>query len=448
MKRRGGYFGHRASLKRLGSLAAAKGVNAVVALLRGKLTAMLLGPEGMGIAALLMSTSTTVQSATGLGLNLSGVKAVASGTDHAALTLRRLFLFASLIAAIATYLLAPWLGEVTFGSADSAATFRILSPGVFFASLATGEFAILQGRRAMDRLARSSAIGAALGLLPAIPLYIYYGVDGIAPSLVAASAILWISLRMAAGRSPEGSRFDRTLARQLVATGAMMMSSMVAGAAVAWLTLVAIRNFSTVAEAGLYQSVNATVARATEIVFAALSLDFFPSLAMVARSDARLNLAINRQTELVALIAAPLAVAIILGAPMIIRLLLDATFLSAVGVMRWLALGALIKALAYPLGYIAFVKDNRRVFVWLEVVCANLVELALPVGLFIAASCGAIAAEPLKAFGIGYCAAQLLTLAAYYAVNRRLYRTGYNRRTLKYLLGAIAVSLLIIATYD
>ncbi|MCM1441578.1 MAG: oligosaccharide flippase family protein, partial [Roseburia sp.] len=279
-----GYFGHRASLKRLGSLAAAKGVNAIVALLRGKLTALLLGPEGMGVAALLMSTATTIQNASGLGMNLSGVKAVASGADHAALTLRRLFLGAALLAGVATVILAPWLGEATFGNNDSVAAFRILSPGVFFASLAAGEFAILQGRRAMTRLARSSAIGAVVGLLPAVPLYLCYGLAGIAPSLVVASAVLWVSLRLAAGRSPQGSRFDRKLARQLVTTGMMMMSSLVAGAAVAWLTLVAIRSFSSVAEAGLYQSANATVARATEMVFAALSLDFFPALAMVARS--------------------------------------------------------------------------------------------------------------------------------------------------------------------
>lgn len=430
------HFTHRNSLRRLGALAGAKGVNAVVALLRGKLTAVLLGPEGMGVAALLTSTTSTVQQAAGLGLNLSGVKAIASGAD-ATLTLRRLFLATSLLAALLTLSLATLLSEATFGNAEGAAAFRWLTPGVFFSALATGEFAILQGRREMSRVARASAIGAVVGLLPAIPLYYYMRMEGIVPALVAASLILWLSLRLTAGKSPAGARFDRQLARRLIVSGVTMMASLVAAAVVTWLTLVVIRRYGSVDMAGLFQSANSTVTRATEVVFAALSLDFFPALAAVALSTSRLNLAINRQTELVAMVATPLALVIILGAPLIIRLLLDSSFLSACSLMRWLALGALLKAISYPLGFIAFVKDNRRVFILLEVVGANLLELAIPLGMFIAGG-------RLEWFGIGYCAAQAATIALYYTVNRRLYRTGFTRRTFIYMALAALLPLIII----
>ncbi len=438
--------GHRSTLRRLSALAGAKGVNALVAILRGKLTAVVLGPAGMGIGALLWSTASTIQQASGMGVNLSGVKEVASadGYDPTA-TLRRLALATSLIAALATLLLAPWLSELTFGSGEWCEGFRWLSAGVFFTSLAAGEFTLLQGRRMMQRLARASAAGAVAGLLPAVPLYIYMGTAGIVPSLIIAAAAQWASLRIAAGRTPDGSQHDRRLAWSMLRAGAVMMSSQLAAASVAWLLIVGVRYFGSVDTAGYYQAANGTVLRATEVVFAAMSLDFFPAIAAVAASNMRLRVAISRQTELAALIAAPMCMLLMLLAPLAVEVLLDRSFLAAVPLLRWLAFGAMLKALAYPPGYVAFVKNNPRVFMLMETVGANLIELLLPLGAYIAAALTRPAAfTPLEALGAGYCAAQLLTLVMYNIVNRRLYGITPGRRALRYtMVATVAAAVLM-----
>lgn len=434
--------GQRSTLRRLGALTGAKGVNTLVAILRGKLTAVVLGPAGMGIGALLWSTASTIQHASGMGVNLSGVKEVAAaeGNDPTA-TLRRLTSATSFLAAMATLLLAPWLSLLTFGSGEWCDGFRWLSAGVFFTSLAAGESALLQGRRMMQRLARASAAGAVAGLLPAVPLYIYMGTAGIVPSLIIAAAAQWLSLRIAAGRTPDVSRPDKRLAWRMLRAGAVMMSSQLTAAFSAWLLIVGVRYSGSVDTAGYYQAANGTVLRATEVVFAAMSLDFFPTLAAVSASNMRLRVAISRQTELAALIAAPICMLLMLLAPVAVEVLLDPTFLATVPLLRWLAFGALLKALAYPPGYVAFVKNNPRVFLLMETVGANLIELLFPLGAYMTATLTCPAAfTPLEALGAGYCAAQLLTLVMYNTVNRRLYGITPGRRAMRNTVVATAAA--------
>lgn len=48
--------------------------NILINLIRGKLIALLLGPEGMGISSLLSASANTIQQFSGFGLNLSSVK--------------------------------------------------------------------------------------------------------------------------------------------------------------------------------------------------------------------------------------------------------------------------------------------------------------------------------------------------------------------------------------
>ena len=48
--------------------------NILINLLRGKMVAVLLGPEGMGISSLLAAASNTLQQFSSLGLNLSILK--------------------------------------------------------------------------------------------------------------------------------------------------------------------------------------------------------------------------------------------------------------------------------------------------------------------------------------------------------------------------------------
>ena len=150
---------------------------------------------------------------------------------------------------------------------------------------------------------------------------------------------------------------------------------------------------------------------------------------------------INRQSEIVSLIAAPMAILIIAAAPLVISLLLTAEFSSITPLLRLMALGVLFKALAFPMGYISFAENNRRIYIWLEGITCNVIYLGFAVAGYLL----------FGLIGLGYAMAAefLMNIVIYYAVNRRVYGYQFSRAALgQYLIagmltgGAYAASLI------
>ncbi len=116
--------------------------------IRGKCVAILLGPEGMGIASLFTSSSNTIQKFASLGLNLAIVREMADhsrDTDSASrfigLSLR-ILAATSLLGAIICILFANPLSRLTFGTSDMAWQFMLLGIAVAFGIAGTGILSI------------------------------------------------------------------------------------------------------------------------------------------------------------------------------------------------------------------------------------------------------------------------------------------------------------------
>ena len=72
----------------------------------------------------------------------------------------------------------------------------------------------------------------------------------------------------------------------------------------------------------------------------------------------------NQQSEIVMLIVTPLAILMIMTAPLMIRLLLSEEFTPLISVIRFMGVGLFFKAMAYPMGYISFAKGDKKFFFW------------------------------------------------------------------------------------
>ena len=124
---------YRNILKRISAFGGVQMFNILTALVRGKLVAMFLGPEGMGISSLYTSAANSVQQISSLGLNLSLVKETAAGKDdsdripHILAVALRLITLTALLGGIACILAAPLLSMWTFGSTDYTTGFMLLS---------------------------------------------------------------------------------------------------------------------------------------------------------------------------------------------------------------------------------------------------------------------------------------------------------------------------------
>lgn len=411
-------------------------------LIRGKFVAMFLGPTGMGISSLFSSSGQTIQQLAGLGLNLGIVKEVAAQKDKesfgALLTVTKyLILFTSLLGALACVALAMPLSRITFGSPDYSWQFMLLGAMIFFGVAGQGYLSILQGLHAVKLISVTTITGSLAGLIVGVPLYYLWGDKGIVPAMVILSfstlTASFIGVKKAI-KTPK-VRFDRILhspiVKKLFLMGIVLVAADVVGSGCTYTINLFIRNFGALENVGLFQAANSVTNQYSGVVFTAMMLDFFPRLSEAADDNGKIKTIVNRQIEIVALIACPLICLLILTSPLIITILLTDTFLPIVDLMRWLGVGVLIKALMYPLGYIAFAKDNRKLFFWLEGVYGNLMYLIL--------SCLGYYFFGLIGLGYSLIIDCVLCFVVYYAVNRRLYR--YNLSSDAILEGIVAVFL-------
>lgn len=382
----------------------------ITGLLRGKIAAIFLGPAGMGVASLFTSSATTLQQLSSLGLGQSIVREVAAADsdgegetgDSSALSAalrvsRFLLILTGLCGAILTLVLSRWLSVFTFGSEEYAVGFALLSVMVFFTILANGEIAILQGMHRVRRLALATIGALVIGLTAMLPLYWILGDKGIVPAMAVNALATWIFYRWCSSRETVGLRlgpslFSLSLSRiapyrplifRMVKLGTVLVAAQLIGSLTTYLINIFVRNFGSTEDVGLFQAANSLTMQCVAVVFAAMGMEFFPRLTTVAENPEKIRTIVNRQIEVVALVAAPIASLMILFAPLAVRIVLSEDFLPAVPLIRWMCIGILFKAIAYPPGYISFAKGDRKTFFWLEGIAGNLILLSISVVCFL-----------------------------------------------------------------
>lgn len=411
----------------------------LINLIRGKFVALFLGPEGMGISALFTSTTNTVAQISTMGLNFAVVKEVAEVRDNPtklALTIRiteKLISLTALAGALFTALFAPWLSQLAFGSGDYAWQFVALSVMIYFSVAGSGRLAILQGLHHVKILSKASLVGAITGLVVGVPLYYFFGNLGIVPGMIAISLAFYIfysiGLRQVRPKEEEPKvraslRENKPLIRRLFSLGIILLASMAINTSCTYIINLVIRMAGDVEEVGLYNAAISLTTQYSSLVFTAMSMDYFPRLTAAIHNDPEMYRIVNRQSEIVALIATPLLIALIPGAPLVIRLLLTAKFEPILNLMQILAFASLIKALASPMGYIAFAKGNKRLFFGLEAITCN--------ALYLGCSCLGYYLYGLPGIGYGVLIQNVLELIIYYFVNLRVYGVRMSRRAFSF----------------
>ena len=421
----------------------------LVSLVRGKLVAMLLGPAGMGISALFTSSATTLQRFASLGLNSAIVKETASCNDNpeeaaaVVAVARRLITATALTGALLCMLLSPLLSRITFGNDSMTLQFVLLGAAVGLTVAYNGKLSLLQGLQEVKRISVASVLGAVAGLVVGVPLYYFFGDAGIVPAMVLLALALYLFYAFALSRSLKlpAVRFlwssHKPIVKTLVVLGLLLMSNELLLSLVQYLINIFIKRFGSTDSVGLYQAANSITNQYSGMVFAAMAMDFFPRLSKVVGDNDEMRKVVNRQSEIVALIIAPAAGLLILTAPWLIRILLTEAFLPVTPLMRWMGVGVLIRALMFPMGYIAFAKGNRRIFFWMEGIFCNLLTLLY--------SCLFYHFFGLVGLGYALVADNATCLAVYYVVNRHLYGYRFERDTVLYYIGAILSVLIVFA---
>ena len=434
-------------LKRLSAFGGVQIFNILLSLLRGKFVALFLGPAGMGVASLYTSSLSPLQQFCGLGLNLAVVKEIAANKDKETSLRRvmrvalRLLIFTSLLGTVVTLATASVWSEFSFGNLNHTSAYLWLSIFVGLSIAGAGLLALLQGLGEVKRLSKATLVGGLSGLVFGVPLYYFFGQQGIVPAMIALALSMFLFyyisfrkvsrhiLRPAVGE--ESSKEDRKLIKALLSMGFILLVGSLAGQLITYLINLYIRIYGSLDDIGLFQGANSITNQYVGMIMSALALDYFPRLSAVCKDNIEMRKIVNRQTEIVMLVATPLIILLILTAPLVIRLLLTEQFLSILPLIRWMGLGMLIQALAFPLGYIYVAKDDRKAYIWMECVWANICWLA----------CSVIFYHVFGLLGLGksLVARGVIDIIINYAVCRRRYSFSYSRDA----LNAVTLSLLL-----
>jgi len=351
----------------------------LIQIIRSKFIAVLLGPAGMGIAGLLTNSIGLISGLTNFGLGVSAVKDVAAAneTDDArrisvvVAVFRRLVWITGALGAIITLVLSSWLSQLTFGNKNYTLAFVWISVTLLFNQLASGQMVLLQGMRKLKYLANANLSGATLGLIITIPIYYFWGIDGIVPVIIITSLIsmlvaFYFSSKISVEKIKVTKEITFSEGKEMLRMGVLLSISGLIATAASYILRVFINKTGGVNEVGLYSAGFTLISTYVGLVFTAMGTDYYPRLAGIANNSKKAISMINQQTEIAILILAPILTVFMIFVNWVVILLYSHKFTAINGMIHWAALGMYFRAISWSISYFFIAKGASKIYFWSE----------------------------------------------------------------------------------
>jgi antigen flippase len=349
--------------------------NIAIGILRTKAMAMLLGPAGFGLFGLYGSIASLTQSVAGMGVNSSGVRQIAEAAGsgdqmrigQTTAALRRTSVVLGLLGAALLLVFCRQVSRLTFGSTDRAGAVSLLSIVVFFSLVSAGQGALIQGMRRITDLAKMNVLGALFGVCTGVPLVYFFRERGVVPSLVSVAAMTilsswWYSRKVDVQKSRVTPSQVRQETSSLLKLGSAFMASGLMTIGVAYFVRILVLRKIGFEATGLYQAAWTLGGLYVGFILQAMGADFYPRLTASIQNHEECNRLVNEQTLVGLLLAGPGVLATLTFAPLVVALFYSAKFGAAVGVLRWICLGATLQVITWPMGFIIVAKGRQNLF--------------------------------------------------------------------------------------
>jgi O-antigen/teichoic acid export membrane protein len=368
-------------LKYTGMFGGVQGLNLIVGLVRNKLIALLLGPDGMGLASLFNTTVNFVSQVTNLGLPFSAVRHVSELFDagdeaavlHFVKVVRSWSLLTALLGILVCFLIGPFLSSSTFAWGDHTLHFILLAPAVGLMAITGGETAILKGARQLRSLAAIQIVLVFVSLLASIPFYYFFGQSAIVPVIVLmAFASMLVTICFSYRFYPlclKGANGVLGEGMEMMKLGVAFVTAGVLGSGSEMFVRSYLNVVGDLDVVGLYNAGFMLTITYAGIVFSAMEADYFPRLSAVSHNDnIMLSLTINRQIEVSLLLLAPMLAIMVLTLPFLVPLLLSEQFLPMVSMAQIAVFAMYLKTFSLPIAYTNLARGNSLGYLLLEVV--------------------------------------------------------------------------------
>lgn len=426
--------------------------NIFIKIIRSKIVAFLLGPEGMGIQGLLNSTISMITFLTNFGLGSSAIKDISEAHSTGELTkiskivivFRRLVWITGLLGLLVTLVLSNWLSQLTFGNSNYTIAFLWLSLTLLFSQLSNGQLVILQGMRKLKLLAKANLWGSALGLIITLPLYYFLKLDGIVPGIIGTSVITmllsWFFSRKVE-IEPVRINFSNTLneGKGMLQMGFFISLSGLLSIGVAHVVRIFINRTGSLEHVGLYNAGFAIINTYVGMIFTSMGTDYYPRLVSVVNDREKCKKTINQQAEISILILAPVLIVFLVFINYAILLLYSQKFTPINEMINWAALGVFFKAITWSIGFVFLAKGSSKLFFWNEVM-ANIYFLSFNlIGYHI---------WGLKGLGLSFLSVYLIYTFQIFMVSKVKFGFSFNRNLIRIFCIQFGLALLCFSSVN
>lgn len=370
-------------LKAMGVFGGVQVMGVLCSIVRTKLVALWLGPAGIGLFGIYNLAADMLRTLSQLGFRDSSVRdVVANRTDAARLAsiicvVRRWGVILGSLGVLVMLVASPVLSLKTFGSYSNTLGFALLGLVLFFGALTAAEQVLLQGLGHLRELAKASMWGMLGGLAVSAPMYYFWRMESILPSIIAYAVTTWGAMYFyrVRGTGTNVALSLRETFRQgrhfivlgIFMTSADFISQLISYIFVAWLN---IGEGDTVV--GFYQAGYTMINRYIGLVLAAVVMEYYPRLASALASALRLRVYVAHEALLLMLILLPAALFFISFAPWIVSLLYAGEFTVVTPYVTIAMIGVIFRALSYCMAYVILAKGDGVIYLVTESLSAAL----------------------------------------------------------------------------
>lgn len=355
--------------------------NIIIGIVRSKLVAILLGPEGMGFNGIINSTLQLLNSVSGLGLGTSAVKNVsesyATGNtiqlSHTISIFRKLVWITGVAGLMACLFFSPLLSYVSFGNYDYILAFAAVSVTVLFMQLTDGQRVMLQGTRHFKYMAKASILGSVIGLFTTIPLYYIFGMKGVVPAIIISSitslCLMWyFSNKVLYQKETIPIKTAISEGRDMIKMGFFLSLQGLLSLLMAYIIRVFINRYGGLSEVGLFVACFAIVDTYMGMVFGAMATEYYPRLASHSSGPvAEFNSTINQQIEISLILISPLICLFLIFGNLAVTILYSDKFLPITMMLCLATMGTFFKAPSWCVAYSFLAKSDAKGFFYNEV---------------------------------------------------------------------------------
>lgn len=371
--------GYRSILRSSAITGGSQLLTLIIGVFRTKCTAVLLGPEGVGLIAIYQAITSIVSEIVGLGVNSSAVREIArcradgdvEEVSRIARTLQRVCWLTGFAGLVIMAVNASWISSCCFGSAQYSGQIALLGVVVLLTNIAMAQSAILQGCQKVVDLAKLNIVSASVGVLLVIPVYYVFNIRGVAVGLVCGAlvqvlAAFLFSMRVSLAKVTVSWAVVWNRSRTLVAFGiAMLVSGLVSAGSSYSIRQLVIAHGGFEA-AGVHSAAFSLSGLFVQFILQAMGLDFYPRLTAVAGDHNRMRGMVNEQTEVGMLLAFPGLLLTLGFASIVIDVFYTAEFSGASSLLVWFVMGCFGKILSWPLGFSLLAGGHARIYASIE----------------------------------------------------------------------------------